>query len=174
MFQNVFTNEFVRIWSIITDHFLVTLVGLQGRNEGTSSVAFEVLVINCQMCFIHLFIFNCLTLNIKLFIFKLFDVKCLFSEKHVFRKQKRTASLWSYGPASLVLDFKLTWKMMTRSSRHKEIFEVPHSMQDYIKMQIPDRRYRTNTVLTFWDTPLPQLWGKKICEIQVRLWNKKF
>ena len=63
----------------------------QGCSEGTSSVAFEVLIINCQIYFINLFIFNCLTLNIKLFIFKLFDVKFLFSENHVFRKQKRTA-----------------------------------------------------------------------------------
>ena len=64
---------------------------IQGRNEGTSSVAFEVLIINCQIDFINLFIFNCLTLNIKLFIFKLSDVKFLFSENYVFRKQKRTA-----------------------------------------------------------------------------------
>ena len=64
---------------------------VQGHSEGTSSVAFEVLIINCQIYFINSFIFNCLTLNIKLFIFKLFDVKFLFSENHVFPKQKRTA-----------------------------------------------------------------------------------
>ena len=64
---------------------------LQQRSEGTSSVAFEVLIINCKICFIYLFIFNCLTLNIKLFIFKLLDVEFLFSENHAFRKQKRTA-----------------------------------------------------------------------------------
>ena len=63
----------------------------QGRSEGTSSVAFEVLIINCQIYFINLFIFNCLTLNIKLFIFKLFDVEFLFSENHVFCKQKERA-----------------------------------------------------------------------------------
>ena len=68
----------------------LTFHGGQGRSESTSSVAFEVLIINCQIYFINLFIFNCLTLNIKLFIFKLFDVKFLFSENHVFRKQKRT------------------------------------------------------------------------------------
>ena len=63
----------------------------QGRNESTSSVAFELQIINYQIYFINLFIFNCLKLNIKLFIFKLFDVKFLFSENHVFHKQKRTA-----------------------------------------------------------------------------------
>ena len=68
----------------------------KGCSEGTSSVAFEVLIINCQIYFIHFFVFNCLTLNIKLLIFKLFDVKFLFSENHAFRKQKRTAvkELW--------------------------------------------------------------------------------
>ena len=63
----------------------------QGRGESTSSVAFEILIINCQIYFINSFIFNCLKFSIKLFIFKLFDVKFLFSENHVFRKQKRTA-----------------------------------------------------------------------------------
>ena len=63
----------------------------QGRGESTSSVAFEILIINCQIYFINSFIFNCLKFNIKLFIFKLFDVKFLFSENHVFREQKRTA-----------------------------------------------------------------------------------
>ena len=63
----------------------------QGRSEGTSSVALEVLIINCQIYFINLFIFNCVTLDIKLFIFKFCNVKFLFSENHVFRKQKRTA-----------------------------------------------------------------------------------
>ena len=63
----------------------------QRRSDGTSSVAFEVLIINCQTYFINLFIFNCLTLNIKLFLFKLFDIIFLFSENHVFCKQKRTA-----------------------------------------------------------------------------------
>ena len=62
----------------------------KGRTEGTSSVAFEVLIINCQIYFINSFIFNCLALNIKLFIFKLLDVKFLFSENYVFRKQKKT------------------------------------------------------------------------------------
>ena len=51
---------------------------IQGHSEGTSSLAFEVLIINCQIYFINLFIFNCLTLNIKLFIFKFLDVKFLF------------------------------------------------------------------------------------------------
>ena len=81
---------------------------MQGGSEAISSVASELPIIRCQIYFINLFIFNYLTLNIKLFSFKLFDVKCLFSENHVIRKQKRTACLWSYGRAFLVSDFKLT------------------------------------------------------------------
>ena len=68
----------------------LTFHGGQERSESTSYVAFEVLIINCQISSINSFIFNCLILNIKLFIFKLFEVKFLFSENHVFRKQKRT------------------------------------------------------------------------------------
>ena len=37
---------------------------IQGSSEGTSSVAFEVVIINCQIYFINLFIFNCLTFRI--------------------------------------------------------------------------------------------------------------
>ena len=33
----------------------------QGRREGSSSVAFEVLIMNCELDSINLFIFNCLT-----------------------------------------------------------------------------------------------------------------
>ena len=72
-----------------------------GCSEGNSSVAFKVLIINCQIYFINLFIFNCLTLSTKLFIFKLLDVKFLFSKNRVFGKKKRMTCLWSYGHAHL-------------------------------------------------------------------------
>ena len=39
----------------------------QGRSEGASSEAFEVLIIKSDIDFIKLFIFNCLTSNINLF-----------------------------------------------------------------------------------------------------------
>ena len=85
----------------------------QGRSEGTSKVAFEVLIINCKLYFTNSFIFNCLTLNIKLFIFKLFDVKCL-------SQTEEDGCLWSYGCASLILDFELTRENDDLlSSRHK-------------------------------------------------------
>ena len=53
-----------------TQSFPASVVILaQGRSEGTSSVAFEVLIIKSEIDFINLFIFNCLTSNINLFIF---------------------------------------------------------------------------------------------------------
>ena len=95
----------------------ISLLCNQGRSEGTSSAAFEVLIINCQIYFINLFIFNLLTLNRNLFIFNLFAIKFLFSKNHIFRKQQRTAV---YGRASLVSDFKLTRENDDLlSSRHK-------------------------------------------------------
>ena len=102
--KDVSKTQFVKI--IVYKLFFLC----QGRSEGTSSVAFEVLIINCQIYFINSFIFNCLTLNIKLFIFKLFDVKFLFSENHVFRKQKRTAVYGVHSFGFSVSDFKLTWE----------------------------------------------------------------
>ena len=109
----------------------------QERSKGTSSVAFEVLIISWQKYFINLFIFNCLTVNIIFFIFNLFDVKFLFSENHIFYKQKRTAV---YGLQSLVSVIKITReKDDLLSSRHT-------------KMRLPNKRYQTNAVRTFWGT----------------------
>ena len=76
----------------------------QGRSEGTLSVALEVLIIKSEKDFINLFIFNCLTSN-KFLQLQLFDVKFLFSEEHIFRKQKETVA---YGRASLVSGFQFT------------------------------------------------------------------
>ena len=78
-------------------------ISSQGRNEGTSSVAFEVLnqLPNIFNKFVHLQLFN---IKHK-FVHKLVLRQILFSEKHILRKQKRTAV---YGRASLVSDFKLT------------------------------------------------------------------
>ena len=71
--------------------------GFQGRSESTSSVVFEVLIVNCQIYFLNFLIFNYLTLNINMFIFKLFDIKFLFSENHVFanRRERLFMGLWT-------------------------------------------------------------------------------
>ena len=141
---------------------------MQGRGKGTSCVAFEVLMIKCEIDFINLFILNCLTSNINLFIFNcltsninLFNFNCLtssfcFPKNIFFCKQKRTDV---YGRASLVLGFQLNRENDDLlSSRHKEIFEVQHPVHEHAKLQIPDKRYRTNTRLEFFEGPtVPQL-----------------
>ena len=71
-------------------HQLEQIQTHQGCSEGTSSVAFEALLINGQIDLINFLIFNCLTLNINLLIFN-----CLTSN-FCFRKN--------------ISDFKLTWE----------------------------------------------------------------
>ena len=72
----------------------------QGCSEGSSSVAFEVLIIKSKIDFINLFIFNCLTSNINLLIFNcltsninLFNFNCLTSNfcfpKNIFFTSRR-------------------------------------------------------------------------------------
>ena len=109
--------------------------------------------------------------------------KSLLSEYHIFHKQKRMAV---YGCASIVLDFKLTRENdYLLFSRGKLIFEASHSVQEHTKVKIPNKKYQTNTVHTFWGAwsawALRYLgldnfgtYHTKISEIQVRLWNKKF
>ena len=85
-----------------------------------------------------------------MFIFKFLTSNFYFSEKHIFRKQKRTAV---YGRASLVSDFNLTLEndgiSKYRYTDTDKIFEVPFPVHEYTKMQIPNKRYQTNTVRTF-------------------------
>ena len=85
--------------------------------------------------------------------------KSLFSENHIFYKQKR---MTVYRRASIVLDFKLTRENdYLLFSRDKYIFEASHSVQEHTKVQIPNKKYQTNTVHTFWGTAPSFL---KICD----------
>ena len=102
--------------------FVRLLNSLQGCSEGNSSVAFEVLVINCEIDFINLFIFNCLTSNINLFIFNcltsdinLFNFNCLTSSfcflKNISFASRRERLFMDPRPQFLVLNSART--MMT-------------------------------------------------------------
>ena len=141
---------------------------VQGRSEGTSSVAFEVLIIKSEIDFINLFIFNCLTSNINLFIFScltsninLFNFNCLTSNfcfpKNIFFASRRER-LFIYERASLVSGFQLTREMVTYYLRDT-IFVVPHPVHEHTKMRISNKRYRTNTARILWRPKGPQLWG---------------
>ena len=93
------------MFDIVLNMLLCFIHLVQRRAEGTSSVACEILIINCKKKFskfVHLQLFN---VKYKFAHLQLFDVKFLFSEKHTLRKQKRTAVC---GRALVFLDFKLT------------------------------------------------------------------
>ena len=89
---------------------------------------------------------------------KIVHLQVVWSQIFVFWKSclsqtEENGCLWSQGRASLDSDFKLMWENDDLlSSRHKEIFEVPHPVQEYTKMRIPDNRNRTDTVRIFWVT----------------------
>ena len=109
---------------------------------------------NVKYKFVYLQLFN---VKYKFAQLQLFDVKFLFSKEHIFHKQKRTVV---YGRTSLVSSFQLTRGNDDKlSSRHKQIFAVPQPVHEHTKMQISNKRYRTNMAQIFWGPKDPQLWG---------------
>ena len=90
----------------------------QGCSEGTSSVSFELLTINCDIEFINLLIFNCLmSKKKKLFMFNCLTSNVCFKKNRIFCKQNRMVV---YGRTSLVLDFEITQENdYLLSSRYK-------------------------------------------------------
>ena len=73
---------------------------MQGCREGTSSIAFELQIKNCEIDSINLSIFNYLALNINLFIFNCLTSNFCFLKIYI--SQERTTV---YGRASAVSDF---------------------------------------------------------------------
>ena len=57
-------------------------------SEDTSSAAFEVLIINCEIYFINLFIFKCLISNINLFNFNCFTSNICFPKNTSFANRR--------------------------------------------------------------------------------------
>ena len=179
-FQNSFLLNFlIFVWAKTLLIFSV----IQGRSDCTSSVAFKVLIINCQIYFINSFIFNCLTLNIKLFIFKLFDVKFLFSENHVFRKQKKTAVYGVMSARPQILILNSLGKMMTCNLREINKFLRYHT-KSILKCGFPTKGIKLTRLyfLRYWEYLSFETlgldhfgrFGTKIFKIQLRLWNKKY
>ena len=81
-----------------------------GRSEGTSSVAFEVLLTKSEIDFINLFVFNCLKSNINLFNFNCFMSIICFPKK-IFFASRRERIFMDVRPQFWV--FNSTGKMMT-------------------------------------------------------------
>ena len=76
-----YIGMFVIYFYYATESCVIILISSnrsKGCSEGTSSIAFEFLIINCQTYFINFFSFNCLTSNF------------CFSKKYIFQRQRRT------------------------------------------------------------------------------------
>ena len=104
----------------------------QGYSESTSSIAFEVPIINCQTCF-------------KDFQLKLLDVKFCFPKRYISHRQKR-AAIMDACPYFRLLNSNE--KMMTSWKHNHKSFEVLHTMHKYTKMRIPGKSHLNYTVHT--------------------------
>ena len=96
-FCKIFKNTFLQsipsdcFWTFFTKLLLLLsrcVVACQGRSEGTSSIAFQVLIINCEKDFINLFIFNCLRSNINLFLFNYLTSNLCFPKNISFANRR--------------------------------------------------------------------------------------
>ena len=104
------------------------------RREGTSTVAFEVLMMNCEKDFMHWFIFNYLASNINLFIFNCFTLNinsfifdCLTSNfcfpKNIYCASRREPLFEDARPYFQILNS--LGKMMTTYIRDTNKFTAP-------------------------------------------------
>ena len=152
----------------------------QGYSKCTSNIAFEVLIINCQIDFINVFIFNPLTSNINLFNFNYLTSNFCFPKSISFANRRERLFM---DPRPYFWVLNSPRKMMTCYLRDNIKF-LPHPVLEYTRMWIPDKRYRTNTARTFRGTADASAtkcfgldhfgkYGTKICGIPVKLWNKK-
>ena len=117
-----------------------------GRSETTSSVAFEMLIINCQMELINLFIFNCLKSNF------------CFRKNISFARRKEL--LFMDARASLVLDCKLP------RENDDIIFLIQRSILKYhtlctsiLKCGLPAKGIKLTRFVLFGVLGVSQLWG---------------
>ena len=120
---------------------------IQGRSEGTSSEAFEVLIIHCHIEFVNLFNANYLMPIINLFIFNCLTSNFRFP-KNISFASRRERLFMEARPQFRILNSP--GEMMTCYLRETDIFfEVPHPVREYNNMRIPSKSYQTNTVCTF-------------------------
>ena len=103
----------------------------QARSESTSSVAFQVLIINYHIEFMNLFIFNCLT---SIFCFPK-DISFASRRERLFMDEHPSFRIWNWWPVIF---------------ERQIIFKVLQLVHEYTKMRIPSKRYQTNTFRTFW------------------------
>ena len=129
-----------------------------GRSESTSSVAFEMLIINCQMELINLFIFNWLTPNINVFTFNCLKSNFWFRKNISFARRKEL--LVMDARASLVLDRKLP------RENDDIIFLIQRSILRYhtlctsiLKCGLPTKGIKLTRFVHFGVLGVSQLWA---------------
>ena len=149
----------------------------QGRREGTSNVAFGVLLIKSEIYFINLFIFNCLTSKINLFNFNCSTSNFCFLNNIFF---KRTDV---YRRASLVSGVQLNRENDDLlSSRQIKFWGT--LCTNILECEFPTKNIELTRV-EFFEGPRVLgfealgsdhfgRFGTKICGKQLRLWSENF
>ena len=131
-----------------------------GHSEGTSSVAFEVLIINCEIDFINLFIFNCLTSNINLFNFNCLTSNVCFSENTSFVNRRKRLFMVAR-PYFRILNS--SGKMMTCYLRDTNKFLRYRTLRTSIlKCGFPAKGTELTRLVLFEVLEMPQLRGTSV------------
>ena len=148
---------------------------LQGRSEGTSGVAFDVLMINCKIDFINLFIFNCLISNINLFNCNCLTSNFCFPQNASFTNRRKRLFMDARPYFGILNSFR---KMMTCYLRGTNKFWRYRALRTSIlKCGFATKGIELTRFVLFEVLEIPQLRSasvQKICGIQVKLWSKKF
>ena len=141
---------------VVDDFFLLKNRDyIQRRSEGTSSVAFEVLIINCHIEYINLFIFNCLTSNIKLLIFNCLMSNFCFPKNMSFTSRRERLFM------DARLEFRILnspGKMMTYYLRDTDKFLRYRTLcPSILKCGFPKRGIKLTWFVLFEVLEVPQL-----------------
>ena len=140
----------------------------QGHSEGTSSVAFKVLI-NCKIDFINLFIVNCLMSNINFFIsnclmsnINLFSFNCLTSNfcfpKNTSFANRRKRLFMDARPYLRILNS--SGKMKTCYPRDTNTFLRYHTLRtNILKCGFPRKGIELTRLVLFEVLEMPQLRG---------------
>ena len=132
----------------------------QGSREGTSIVAFKVLITNYQIDFINLFIFNCLTLNINLFIFNCLTSNFCFPKNTSFANRRKRLFM-DARPYFRILNS--SGKMMTCYLRDTNKFLRYRTLRTSIlKCGFPTKGIELTRLVLFEVLEMPQLRGTSV------------
>ena len=126
----------------------------QGCREGTSSFAFEVLIIKSEIDFINLFIFNCLTSDINLFNFNCLTSNFCFPN-NIFFASRRERLFMDARPQFRI--FNTPGKMMTCYLRDtNKFFRYRTLCMSILKCRFPTKGIQLTRLKFFEGQRVPQ------------------